>query len=131
VASQSKQIIQRSILLTTDTKQFGDIVYSTINRLQYAAYLHQVQYNYPTDLIDLIDCRPSGGLGIRPLIRSRRFEAYSGEPDIASNQAILRGGLLFFRADQSLTAGDDEFKNDSGARHDRFKAVLAVQESSG
>ncbi len=30
-----------------------------------------------------------------------------------------------------LTAGDDEFKNEPGARRFRFVAVLAVQESSG
>ncbi len=54
-----------------------------------------------------------------------------GEPDTLGNQAILRGGLLFFRANQSLTAGDDEFKIDSGARYDRFEAVFAVQKSSG
>jgi len=31
----------------------------------------------------------------------------------------------------SILASNDEFKNDSGARHDRFKAVLAVQEPRG
>ena len=52
------------------------------------------------------------------------------EPVVAGNQAILRGGL-FFRAIQSQAAGDDEFEIDSGARHDRFEAVLADQKSSG
>lgn len=53
-----------------------------------------------------------------------------GEPDIAGNQAIVRGGLLFCRADQFLTVGDDELKNDPGARHDCCVAVLADLEFS-
>ena len=47
-----------------------------------------------------------------------------------SKEAVIEGDVRLKRI-KALTASDDEFKNDSGARRFRYETVLAVQESSG